>query len=94
MSYDIGAARAAGLSDRQVIDYLSQTRGYDVTGALQAGLSESQIATHMAGMDVDDTSLLGSIGEAARRIPGGLARGITALSRAPASLSPALMMTR
>ena len=90
MSYDIGAARAAGLSDRQIIDYLSQDRGYDVAGALQAGLSESQIATHMAGMDVDDTSLLGSIGEAARRIPGGLARGITSAFTGAGQLIPGL----
>ena len=76
MSYDLGAARAAGLSDRQIIDYLSESRDYDVSGALQAGLSESQIAEYMSGMDIDDTSFLGSVGEAVRRIPGGLARGM------------------
>ena len=43
MSYDLGAARAAGLSDRQIIDYLSESRDYDVSGALQAGLSGSYI---------------------------------------------------
>jgi hypothetical protein len=44
----------------------------------------------MAGMDVDDTSLLGSIGEAARRIPGGLARGITSTFTGAGQLIPGL----
>lgn len=90
MSYDLGAARAAGLSDRQIIDYLSESRDYDVSGALQAGLSESQIAEYMSGMDIDDTSFLGSVGEAVRRIPGGLARGITSTFTGAGQLIPGL----
>jgi hypothetical protein len=90
MSYDLSAARAAGLSDRQIIDYLSENRDYDISGALQAGLSESQIAEYMSGMGIDDTSFLGSVGEAVRRIPGGLARGITSTFTGAGQLIPGL----
>ena len=93
MAFDVAGARKAGYSDREIIDHLASSRDFDVEGAIGAGYSLGEIANHMAGMDVDDTSLLGSIGEAARRIPGGLARGITSTLRVLDSLSPALMMT-
>ena len=41
-------------------------------------------------LGLDDTSLLGSIGEAARRIPGGLARGITSTFTGAGQLIPGL----
>ena len=90
MSYDLSSARAAGLSDRQIIDYLSEDRDYDVDGARQAGLTDSQIAEYMSGMDADTTSLLGSVGEAIKRVPGGLARGITSTFTGAGQLIPGL----
>jgi len=55
VSYDIGAARAAGLSDRQIIDYLSKDRDYDAEGAFQAGVPDSQIAEYMSRMEPESS---------------------------------------
>ena len=86
MSYDIGAARAAGLSDRQIIDYLSKDRDYDVEGAFQAGVPDSQIAEYMSRMepessvieklqDLETEDLIDAASEAGKRFYGGVKTG-------------------
>ena len=86
MSYDIGAARAAGLSDRQIIDYLSKDRDYDVEGAFQAGVPDSQIAEYMSRMDPESSvieklqdleteDLIDAASEAGKRFYGGVKTG-------------------
>ena len=65
MGFDYAAAKESGASDREIIDYLSQSRGFDVDGALAAGASEADIALHMSSMSKkDETTTLGAIGEA------------------------------
>ena len=87
MSYDIGAARAAGLSDRQIIDYLSKDRDYDVEGAFQAGVPDSQIAEYMSRMepessvieklqDLETEDLIDAASEAGKRFYGGVKTGL------------------
>tara|TARA_R100001509_G_scaffold59645_1_gene32901 strand:- start:671 stop:7159 length:6489 start_codon:yes stop_codon:yes gene_type:complete len=91
MSFDYAAAKESGASDREIIDYLSQSRGFDVDGALAAGASESDIALHMSSMGKEDeTTTLGAIGEAFKRVPGGFARGVTSTFTGAGQLIPGL----
>ena len=48
MSFDYAAAKESGASDREIIDYLSQSRGFDVDGALAAGASESDVLSSIS----------------------------------------------
>ena len=83
MSYDIGAARAAGLSDRQIIDYLSKDRDYDVEGAFQAGVP---------GFDpkYDQTFLADVAGGAGELLPLAASAYLTRGASLRAGLSPTL----
>ncbi len=90
MSFDVAGARQAGYSDREIVEHLSPKRDFDVDGAVSAGYSFSEIADHMAGMAPDETTLLGSVGEAIKRVPGGLARGITSTFTGAGQLIPGL----
>ena len=93
MAFDVAGARSEGYSDREIVEYLSDNVKFDVSGALNAGYSLPEIADYMSGLEFDDTSFLGSVGEAVRRIPGGLARGITSTFTGAGQLIPVLMMT-
>ena len=91
MGFDYAAAKESGASDREIIDYLSQSRGFDVDGALAAGASEADIALHMSSMSKkDETTTLGAIGEAFKRVPGLCQRRYKHL-QAQGSLSLVLM---
>jgi hypothetical protein len=90
MSFDVAGARQAGYSDREIVEHLSSKRDFDVDGAVGAGYSFAEIADHMAGMAPDETTLLGSVGEAIKRVPGGLARGITSTFTGAGQLIPGL----
>lgn len=45
--FDINAARKAGASDDQIIEYLTKSRGFDTQAALKAGASKQQIIDHL-----------------------------------------------
>ena len=91
MSFDYAAAKESGASDKEIIDYLSESRGFDVDGALAAGASESDIALHMSSMGKEDeTTTFGAIGEAFKRIPGGFAKGVTSTFTGAGQLIPGL----
>ena len=90
MAFDVAGARSEGYSDREIVEYLSDNVKFDVSGALNAGYSLPEIADYMSGLEFDDTSFLGSVGEAVRRIPGGLARGITSTFTGAGQLIPGL----
>ena len=52
MAYNLKRAREAGLSDSEIIEYLSKDRSYNIDGAREAGLTEAQIAEYMSTMSV------------------------------------------
>ena len=76
MAFDVAGARRSGYSDQEIVDHLSENRQFNVTGALSAGYSLAEIADHMAGMDLDETTALGSIGEFAKGVPRGVANSL------------------
>ena len=88
MAFDVAGARRAGYSDQEIVDHLSQSREFDVSGAMSAGYSIGEIADHMGGMDLDDTSFLGSIGEAGKRFAGGVGTGLVRVGTGLAELIP------
>ena len=88
MAFDIAGARRAGYSDQEIVDHLSQSREFDVGGAMSAGYSIGEIADHMGGMNLDDTTLLGSIGEAGKRFVGGVGTGLVRVGTGLAELIP------
>jgi len=47
--FDVDAARKAGHSDDEIIQYLAGTNGFDVAGALKAGHSKSDIIAYLSG---------------------------------------------
>ena len=47
MAYDIEGARAAGLSDTQINDYLASKYNYNLPGARKAGVGEEEILSHL-----------------------------------------------
>lgn len=51
-TFDIEAARKAGVKDEDIINYLSKTRAFDVNGATKAGATQKDIAEHLAQMPV------------------------------------------
>jgi hypothetical protein len=88
VAFDVAGARSAGYSDREIVEHLSGDVDFDVNGALGAGYSMTEIADYMGGLEPDETSFLGSVGEAVRRIPGGLVRGLTSTVTGAGQLIP------
>jgi hypothetical protein len=51
MAYDYAGARAAGLTDDQINDYLSKKHQYNIGGAREAGLRERDITKYLLGKE-------------------------------------------
>jgi hypothetical protein len=47
--FDTAAASKAGYSDDEILQHLTQSRGFDIQGALKSGYSKQEIIQHLSG---------------------------------------------
>ena len=64
MAFNAAAAKQAGYSDSEIVDYLAGQRGFDAPGARKSGYSDSEIISHLSSSSTpsqsDDPSMLGA----------------------------------
>lgn len=51
MAYDYAAAKASGLTDKEISEYLSGKANYNLQGAIEAGLSYEEINNHLVNKE-------------------------------------------
>jgi hypothetical protein len=90
--FDFAGARAAGVSDDDIIKEL-QASGkvpYDFQGALKAGVPPKAIVDHMAGLEQAQPNVANSLQQGAANVVGGIANTIRDYTGGPGPLSDAL----
>ncbi len=69
--YDLSGARAAGVSDDDILTHLSSTRpSYDLKGALKSGVSKKDIISYLADLDPEKPPLTEDDIKAYGKVPG------------------------
>ena len=95
MAFDIEGARQSGYSDDEILQYLSEQRGFDLSGAREY-YDDTEILAHLSGfpspaapVEEPDTTFFGQVGETLKAVPRGFANSFLSAGEGVAELADA-----
>ena len=88
MSLDIQRALEAGYTEGDIALFLSQKNNFDLETALSQGYTAGDVIKFLGDRGEDETTVLGAIGEAGKRLVGGIATGTARVGTGLAELIP------
>ena len=95
MAFDIEGARQSGYSDDEILQYLSEQRGFDLSGAREY-YDDTEILAHLSGfplpaapVEEPETTFFGQVGETLKGVPRGFANSFLSAGEGVAELADA-----
>jgi hypothetical protein len=87
MAFNLKEARAAGYSDAEIADYLSQQKGFDVKAARAAGYRDDEIIAHLVGLEVEEERPLNRLKSAASSAIDVIRNGLSSVNFDPVAVA-------
>lgn len=87
MAFDVKKAKAAGYTDAEIADYLSQQSGFNVQGAREAGYQDNEITTHLVGLQQEDERPINQVKKAANSAIDFIRNGLSGVNFDPVAVA-------
>lgn len=87
MAFNVKQAKAAGYSDTEIADYLSQQRGFNIQGARDAGYQDYEITNHLIGLQQEDDRPINQVKKAANSAIDFIRNGLSSVNFDPVAVA-------
>jgi hypothetical protein len=87
MAFDVKKAKAAGYTDAEIADYLSQQSGFNVHGAREAGYQDNEITSHLVGLQQEDERPINQVKKAANSAIDFIRNGLSGVNFDPVAVA-------
>ena len=86
MAFDVKGALEAGYTEGDIAAFLAEQNNFDLSGALSSGYTTTDVVSFLS--ERENTTVLGALGEAGKRLAGGVATGTARIGTGLAELVP------